>query len=124
MFKYCILKKNKLLYKYNKGDLLMKKIVLLLTLFIASTTVSNAFVDNMYMTTEQYMKNTGYSSDMAKLMAITNRDPYRTAWKDEDYRKPIDVARKVYNYIAPGMYTDYDFYDRNIKVNTVDWRDF
>ena len=102
----------------------MKKIVLVLTVILSTSMTSQAFIDNMYMTTEQYVKNTGYSSGMAKLISAVAQDPYREAWKDEDFRKPSDVAKKVYNYLVPGMYQDYDFYNRDIKVNTIDWRDF
>lgn len=102
----------------------MKKIVLLLIVILSTSMASQAFIDNMYMTTEQYMKNTGYSAGMAKLINVVNQDPYRKAWEDEDARQPIDVARKVYNYLVPGMYQDYDFFERSIKNNTTDWRDF
>lgn len=100
----------------------MKKIVLVLTLVLSTTMAAHAFIDNQYMTTEQYMMNTGYSKEMAKMMAVTNRDPYR---EPDSLKKdtPMDVVKKVYNYIAPGMYTDYDFYNYNMKFNTIDWRD-
>ena len=55
----------------------MRKIVLILSVFIATSMGANAYVDNMYMTSEQYMMNTGYSKEMSKMIAITNQDPYR-----------------------------------------------
>ena len=54
----------------------MRKIAFILTVFLTSSLASNAFIDNTYMTTEQFMVNTGYSSEMAKMMKVTNQDPY------------------------------------------------
>ena len=73
----------------------MRKIVLLLSVFIATSMGANAYVDNMYMTTEQYMMNTGYSKEMSKMINITNQDPYREP-TDSDEGKFWD---RVYNYI-------------------------
>ena len=101
----------------------MKKIALILTIILSTSMAANAFIDNQYMTTGQFMQNTGYSSEMAKIMAVTNQDPYREP-EAEKKNTPMDVAKKVYNYIAPGMYTDYDFYNHNIHYNTTDWRDY
>ena len=42
----------------------MRKIVLILSVFIATSMGANAYVDNMYMTTEQYMTNVGYSKEI------------------------------------------------------------
>lgn len=122
MFKYCTLKKNKLSCNYNKGDLLMKKIALILTILLSTSLASNAFVDNMYMTTEQYMVNTGYSAEMAKLMNITNQDPYREPYVESSSRK--DVIKRMYSYIVPGVYTDLDFYNHSVNFNGPNWKDF
>ena len=102
----------------------MKKAALILTLFITSSLASQAFVDNQFMTTEQYVVNTGYSKEMAREMMVVNQDPYRPQFNEKSQRSFKDVTRKMYNYIAPGMYTDYDHYNHSIKFNTVDWRDF
>ncbi len=102
----------------------MKKIVLVLAIMISTTMTANAFIDNQYMTTEQYMVNTGYSKEMSRLMAVVNQDPYRPMHDNSDERNLRDLSRKVYNYLIPAMYTDYDFYYHNINNNTVDWRDY
>ena len=102
----------------------MKKLVLLSVAILSTSLGSYAFVDNQYMTTSQYMVNTGYSSEMERMMAVTNQDPYREPHTAKSERTPADIAKKIYNYIAPGMYTDYDFYNHNINNNTIDWRDF
>ena len=102
----------------------MKKAVLFLTMFIATSMASNAFIDNGYMTTEQYLVNTGYSVDMAKEALVVAQDPYRPEFNKKDQRTFKDVTRKIYNYIVPAMYTDYDYYNHSINFNTTDWRDF
>jgi hypothetical protein len=101
----------------------MKKTVLTLTILMAVSMAANAFVDTEYMTTEQYIVNTGYSKDMAKEMMVVKQDPYRPEFSDKDQRSFKDVTRKIYNYIAPTMYTDYNYYNHSIKFNTTDWRD-
>ena len=97
----------------------MRKIVLILSVFIATSMGANAYVDNMYMTSEQYMMNTGYSKEMSKMVAITNQDPYREP-ADSDKGKFWD---RVYNYIAPGVNNDMDFYNHNINYVRPGWRD-
>jgi len=121
MYKYCIMKKNKLSCNYNKGDLLMKKIVLVLAIFFSAALASNAFVDNMYMTSEQYLMNTGYSAEMAKMIRVTNQDPYREPYVEPN--APIDILKRAYNYIAPATYTDIDFYNHNINYDGPYWKD-
>ncbi len=121
MFKYCIILKNKLSCNYNKGDLLMKKIALILTLMFATSMASYAFIDNQYTKTEQYLQNTGYSAEAAKMTRVVSEDPYREVHKDKN--TPLELSRKIYNYLVPGMYTDYDYYNHNINFNTTNWRD-
>ena len=97
----------------------MRKIVLILSVFVATSLGANAYIDNMYMTTEQYMMNTGYSKEMSKMMNITNQDPYReTAYSDKG-----KFWDRVYNYIAPGVNTDMDYYNHNINFEKPNWRD-
>ena len=100
----------------------MRKIAFILTIFLTSSLASNAFVDNTYMTTEQFMVNTGYSAEMAKMMRVTNQDPYREPYVEQNTSK--DILKRVYNYIAPGVYTDLDFYNHSINYESPNWKDF
>lgn len=102
----------------------MKKSILILIAIFTTALASNAFVDNQYMLTEPFLVNTGYSAEMSKELGVIARDPYREPHTVYDERTPIDIAKKIYNYVAPGMYTDYDHYNHSIKFNTTDWRDF
>lgn len=99
----------------------MKKIALLFSIIMLTTVAANAFVDNQYMTTEQYMVNTGYSAEMAKMMAVTNQDPYRDVYVEP--KTLSNVAKRIYWYIVPGVKTDYDFYNRSGVYNNTSWRD-
>ena len=98
----------------------MRKLVLILSVFIATSMGSYAYIDNMYMTTEQYMMNTGYSKEMSKMINIVNQDPYREPVEGTD----VKFWDKVYNYIAPGVNTDMDFYNHNINYTRPNWKDF
>ena len=98
----------------------MRKIVLILSVFIATSMGANAYIDNMYMTTEQYMMNTGYSKEMTKMMGVVNQDPYREPTEGTK----VKFWDKVYNYIAPGVNTDMDFYNHNINYEKPNWKDF
>lgn len=97
----------------------MRKIVLILSVFIATSMGANAYVDNMYMTTEDYMVNTGYSREMSKMIGITNQDPYRQPYVEEKGH----FWDRVYNYIAPGVNNDMDFYNHSINYERPGWKD-
>ena len=98
----------------------MRKISFVFAIFLVSSLSSQAFVDNTYMTTEQYMVNTGYSAEMAKMMRVTNQDPYREPYTEQNSGK--DVLKRIYNYIAPGVYTDLDFYNHSINYKGPNWK--
>ncbi len=100
----------------------MKKIALILTILLSTSLASNAFVDNMYMTSEQYLVNTGYSAEMAKMINITNQDPYRDNYVEENTRG--NILKRAYSYIAPTTYTDIDFYNHSVNFNGPNWKDF
>lgn len=98
----------------------MKKIVLILSLFLATSIGANAYVDNMYMTTEQYMMNTGYSKEMSTMMSVVNQDPYR----EPETETKSSIWHRIYNYVAPGVNTGMDFYNHNINYTKPNWKDF
>ena len=99
----------------------MKKLVLVLMAIVANSLSANAFVDNMYMTTPQYLQNTGYSAEMSRLMNVTNMDPYREPYVEQKGFK--NLIKRSYAYIAPGTFTDMDFYNHNININNPSWTD-
>lgn len=100
----------------------MKKIALILTILLSTSLASNAFVDNMYMTSEQYLVNTGYSAEMANMLNITNLDPYRENYVEPNSFK--DIVKRAYNYIAPTTYTNLDYYNHSTNFNGPNWKDF
>ena len=98
----------------------MKKVFLVLIAAAAGLS-ADAFVDNQYMTTEQFMVNTGYSAEMSKMMKVTNQDPYR-----EVYVPPKDaktIYQRAYGYFVPGSYTDHSFYNHSGSFNITSWND-
>lgn len=99
----------------------MRKIVLVLAVLFMAGLSANAYIDTQYMTTPQYLQNTGFSSEMSRLMAITNKDPYREPHVEKHNFK--NVMKRAYSYIAPGMYTDIDFYNHNGNFNNTSWKD-
>ncbi len=99
----------------------MKKIAFLFTVVILSSLSANAFVDNQYMTTAQYMQNTGYSAEMQNMINVTNQDPYREPYAE--HRSKKDIIKRVYSYIVPATYTNLDFYNHNGNFNNPSWTD-
>ncbi len=98
----------------------MKKTALILAL-LSTSMASYAFIDNQYMTTAQYLVNTGYSAEMAEMMAVTNQDPYREPYVES--KTPLGILKRTYNYIVPGVYTDLDFYNHSINFDGPYWKD-
>ena len=100
----------------------MKKIIFLLTAILLPTLTANAFVDNQYMTTAQYMQNTGYSAEMHNMMSVTNQNPYREPYVEGRTKK--DIAKRVYSYLVPGTFNNLDFYNHNMNFDNPSWKDF
>lgn len=98
----------------------MKKLFIILSVFIVASLQADAYVDNRFMTTEQYMMNTGYSKEMAKMIGIVGQDPYREPQVSEKGK----FWDRVYNYVAPGVNTDLDFYNHNINFEKPNWKDY
>ena len=99
----------------------MKKFVLALVAVLSCTLCANAFVDSQYMTTDQYMQNTGYSAEMSKMMAVVNQDPYREVYTEKHNFKTR--VKRIYSYLVPSTYTDLDYYNHNIQLNNPSWKD-
>ncbi len=99
----------------------MKKIALLSVFVILSSLSAKAFVDNQYMTTAQYMQNTGYSAEMQNMMNVTNQDPYREPYAEAKGKK--NMAKKIYSYLVPGTYNNLYFYNHNGNFDNPSWSD-
>ncbi len=99
-----------------------KNIIFTLVLFVFASVSAKAYVDNRYMTTPNFMLNTGYSQEMAMMLNVVNQDPYR-----EHESEPNDastILKRIYGYIAPTMYTDIPFYNSDINTDTTGWKDY
>ena len=98
----------------------MKKLLLLLSLIFVSQSAF-AYVDNQFMTTEQFMLNTGFSSEMTKAIQFNNGDVYR-----EPYQEGKDVKsllKRAYHYISPLNEADLSFYNHSGNYNSTSWKD-
>ncbi len=102
----------------------MKKIAFLLLILFSTSINANAFVDNQYTSSEQFLVNIGYSKEAAKVLTIVNQDPYRENYSDNAPYSPLEIAKRAYHYLVPGVNTDYDFYNHSGDFNSTSWRDF
>lgn len=100
----------------------MKKIVLILSIFLSVSLTANAYVDSQYLKTEQFLVNVGYSKEMKNMVEITSEDPYREPYQEG--KDPRDIARRVYHYIVPGQNGDLDFYNHSGSFNGWSWKDY
>lgn len=100
----------------------MKKLFFILPALLAFVLKADAYIDNQYMTTPQYLENTGYSKEMSRLMAVTNQDPYREEHNEK--ANFINIAKRSYGYLVPGANTDLDFYYHSGNFNNTSWKDF
>lgn len=100
----------------------MKKVILILSIFLATSMTANAYVDSQYLTSEQFLVNVGYSAEMKRMIGITADDPYREPYVEGN--NPADIARRVYHYIVPGQNGDLDFYNHSGSFNGWSWKDY
>lgn len=100
----------------------MKKIALVLSLVMTSTLAANAYVDSQYMSSEQFLVNTGYSKEAAKVLTVVNQDPYREPAVEAT--NPKNVFRRIYHYIVPGQNGDLDFYNHSGSFDGWSWKDY
>ncbi len=100
----------------------MKKIVLILSALLLTPIMANAYVDSQYTSSEQFLVNTGYSAEAARVLGIVNQDPYREPYVEG--KSPKDIARRVYHYIVPGQNGDLDFYNHSGSFNGWSWKDY
>ena len=100
----------------------MKKLVLIMALFLTTNVVANAYVDSQFLKTEKFLVNTGYSAEMPRVLSMTGDNPYRDVYVEPT--KPKDVFRRIYHYIVPGQNQDLDFYNHSIDNNGWSWKDY
>ena len=99
----------------------MKKIVLLFSLILIAQS-ANAFVDNQYMKTEQYLVNTGYSKEMGVYGSMTHENPYREQYVES--KSPVALLKRVHRYLVPGQNSDLDFHNHSGSFDDWSWKDF
>ena len=99
----------------------MKKIALLFSLILVAQS-AHAFIDTQHMKSEQFLVNTGYSAEVAKMIAVTAQDPYREVYQEGKDTKSL--LRRAYHYIAPVNEADLDFYNHSGNFNGNSWKDF
>ena len=101
----------------------MKKIALVLSAFLLVSAVpANAYIDNQYTATPQFLMNIGYSAEAARVATITNQDPYREPYVEK--KDLPSIAKRIYHYIVPGQYDDLDFYNHNGNFDGWSWKDY
>ncbi|MBQ4122441.1 hypothetical protein IJD44_01765 [bacterium] len=101
----------------------MKKISFILSaLILISLAPANAYVDNQYTVSPEFLQNIGYSAEAAKVASITNQDPYREPYVEK--KNLASVLKRFYHYIVPGQYEDLDFYNHNGNFDSTSWKDY
>ena len=101
----------------------MKKIALVLSAFLLVSAVpANAYIDNQYTATPQFLMNIGYSAEAARVATITNQDPYREPYVEK--KDLPSIAKRIYHYIVLGQYDDLDFYNHNGNFDGWSWKDY
>ena len=97
----------------------MKKLIYTFVFLIATTTAANAYVDSQYMTSEQYLINTGYSKEMARVTKMQTTNPYQKLTEEKDKRK---FYQKAYEYIDPCA-NQFDTFPRHDTKFNSNWQD-
>ncbi len=100
----------------------MKKLSMILSLFLLTSLSANAYVDSQYTSSEKFLVNVGYSAEAAKVIGITGQNPYRDMHKDNVTAGY--VFKHLYKYLNPIAYGDYDFYNHSIDFNSSSWNDW
>lgn len=96
----------------------MKKFTIALGLMmLMSSQASYAAIDAEYMTSEQYMLNTGYSKYMTDMAQITTRDPYQPT--DDIYPKksPKRFFQMLWKKVDPVAFPDVNQNMHDIQLN-------
>lgn len=90
----------------------MKKFVYSIVFLFITSLSANAYIDSQFSTSEQYLLNTGYSKEAARILQMQKKDVYAPVEKQVDKRSPYE---KFYNYIDPVSGGNADFPHHNIN---------
>ncbi len=104
---------NKIIYEVK-----MKKFVICLTVSMLTVLSANAHIDNQYMTTSQYMLNSGYSSEMAKYAEMSTRDHFAPTDDIHPVKSPKSFFKDVWQKVDPTAFPDHNNTWHAIKMNT------
>lgn len=96
----------------------MKKLSLILSVFLLSAISANAYVDSQYTATEQFLVNEGYSAEAARVNSIISKDPYR-----ENEKTETTFWRRINWYLNPSAHRDYTFYNYSTDFDRTWWTD-
>ncbi len=99
----------------------MKKLSLILSVFMVTSLAANAYVDSQYLKSDKFLQNVGYSSETSKMLGITTDNPYRDVKKEE--MTPANFFKRVYWYVNPAAQNDFDFYRDDAHFNGSSWKD-
>ena len=96
----------------------MKKILLATGAILLAGLSVQANVDSQHLMTEQFMLNSGYSSNMAKYTELITRDPY--APTDDKFPKKNfkNTMKNIWRKIDPTAFPDENNTWHDIKMNT------
>lgn len=97
----------------------MKKFIYILSFLFIGALTANAYVDSQFTSSEQFLKNSGYSNDAVKAVNFGKKDPYSPVEEKKDTRS---ILRKIYNYIDPCSETDRAFPTHEINPRN-NWQD-
>lgn len=93
----------------------MKKLLIAFSLVLAASLTAEAYLDTEYMTTKQYMLNSGYSSLMSSMAEITTRDPYAPTDDIYPQRSPKRFLQLMWKKVDPAAFPDTNTYWHDIK---------
>lgn len=98
----------------------MKKILYSMIFLLFFNLSANAYVDSQYTTTEQFLVNTGYSKEAARILEVQKKDVYAPIDEQKDKRT---IYQKIYNYIDPVSGWGVDFPGHNMNFKNSNWQD-
>ena len=98
----------------------MKKIIFSIILLGLIAPYASAYVDSNYTTSEQFLINTGYSKETARITKYKTKDVYSPINEQTDKR---NLYEKMYNYINPLSGSNTTFLQHNINYDASNWQD-
>lgn len=97
----------------------MKKTLYTVAIFSLSCLSAHAYVDSQFMTSEQFLINSGYSKEISKVTNIKKQNSYSPLPEKTDNRT---ILKKLYNYLDPCSGADVTFPNHDINFDA-NWRD-